>query len=70
MNGDIWRTKAGRTGIEVNRQGAEVVSVELLFPPGDGVTYWGIDREVVPLTELALVPNNETRYGGANGGRG
>ena len=70
MNGDIWRTKAGRTGIEVNRQGADVVSVELLFPPGDGVTYWGLDREVAPLDELTAVPNAETRYGGANGGRG
>lgn len=70
MNGDIWRTLAGRTGIEVNRQGAEVVSVELLFPPGDGVTYWGLDREVVPLDELVLVPNAETRYGGRDGGRG
>ena len=68
MNGDIWRTLAGRTGIEFNRQGAEVVSVELLFPPGDGVTYWGLDREVVPLDEL--VPNAETRYGGRDGGRG
>lgn len=70
MNGDIWRTKAGRTGIEVNRQGAEVVSVELLFPPGDGATYWRADLEIHPLSELALVPNAETRYGGARGGRG
>lgn len=70
MNGDIWKTKAGRNGVEVNRQGADVVSVELLFPPGDGVTYWGLDREVVPLDELTAVPNAETRYGGANGGRG
>lgn len=70
MNGDIWRTKAGRTGIEVNRQGAEVVSVELLFPPGDGVTYWRADVEIHPLAELVLVPNAETRYGGARVGRG
>ena len=70
MNGDIWKTKAGRNGVEVNRQVADVVSVELLFPPGDGVAYWQIDREVVPLEDLELVPNGETRYGGANGGRG
>lgn len=70
MNGDIWRTKAGRTGIEVNRQGAEYVSVELLFQPGDGLTYWRADAEVHPLADLAPVPNDETRYGGANGGRG
>ena len=69
MNGDIWRTKAGRTGVEVSRQGAEVVSVELLFQPGDGVTYWRADVEIHPLAELVLVPNAETRYGGANGGR-
>lgn len=69
MNGDIWRTKAGRTGIEVNRQGAEVVLVELLFPPGGGATHWGLEREVVLLDELTAVPNVETRYGGANGGR-
>jgi len=70
MNGDIWKTQAGRTGIEVNRQGAEVVSVELLFPPGDGLTYWRADVEFHPLAELELAPNCETRYGGANGGRG
>ena len=70
MNGDIWKTQAGRTGIEINRQGADVVSVELLFPPGDGLMYWRHDVEVHPLADLALVPNSETRYGGANGGRG
>ena len=70
MNGDIWKTKAGRNGVEVNRQGADVVSVELLFPPGDGAAYWLADVEVVPLEDLELVPNGETRYGGANWGRG
>ena len=70
MNGDIWRTLAGRTGIEINRQGAEVVHVELLFPPGDGAAYWRSDVEIHPLAELVLVQNAETRYGGDNGGRG
>ena len=70
MNGDIWRTKAGRTGVEVNRQGGEAVSVELLFPPADNATYWRSDVEVYPLSELFVVPNGETRYGGADGGRG
>lgn len=69
MNGDIWRTKAGRTGVEVNRQGAKVVSVQLLFPPDDCAMYWQADTEDVPLDELTAVPNSETRYGGANGGR-
>lgn len=54
----------------VNRQGADVVSVELLFPPGDGAAYRQIDREVVPIEDLELAPHGETRYGRANGGRG
>ena len=70
MNGDIWCTKAGRVGIEIDRQGAYIVSVELMFPPGDGVTYWRADVETHLLEELQPVPNAETRYGGANGGRG
>lgn len=70
MNGGIWKTKAGRNGVEVNRQGADVVSVELLFPPGDGAAYRQIDREVVPIEDLELAPHGETRYGRANGGRG
>lgn len=70
MNGDIWKTQAGRTGIEINRQGADVVSVELLFPPGDGLTYWRNDIEVHPLADLAMVQNGEMRYGGADWGLG
>jgi hypothetical protein len=70
MNGDIWRTKAGRTGAEVNRHGGEAESVELLFPPAENATYWRSDVEVYPLSELTLVPNCEARYGGADGGRG
>lgn len=68
MNGDVWMTKAGRIGVEISRQGAEVVSVELLFPSPDGMD-WRSDVEVHPLGSLELQPNEKTRYGGDRGGR-
>ena len=66
MNGDIWRLPSGETGPEINRQDiAGVVHVEILLAN----TPWCDKVVQVPLSDLVLVPNELTRYGGARGGR-
>ncbi len=67
MNGDIWRLPSGETGPEVNRQDiAGVVHVEILLANAP----WRDKVVQVPLSDLVLVPNGLTRYGGERGGRG
>lgn len=71
MNGDVWLTPSGETGPEVARQcinGAVVVQV--LLPQPEHMTDWHVRPVYVPLLQLVEVPNSETRYGGARGGRG
>ena len=70
MNGDIWRTPSGETGPEVDRQriNGQVVVKVLLQAPAH-LPDWHARAEYVPEADLVVVPNAETRYGGANGGR-
>lgn len=71
MNGDVWRTPSGEIGPEVNRQCTNgVVVVQVLLPQPEHMTDWHARTVYVPLLQLVEVPNSETRYGGARGGRG
>lgn len=71
MSGAIWRTPSGETGPETGRQSiGGVIVVQVLIQAPGHLTDWHSRTVHVPLRDLVEVPAHQTRYGGADGGRG